>query len=137
MQDVKEIRGWTPVVPIPGSASHVLGVLNLRGAILPVIDLRRRLGMAPAEFTAATVIIVLSVTTAEAHKESGFVVDRVTDVVEVGPDALRPAPQLGHAGQSDVISGLATVNDGMLILLDTGNLLRQDASLAVAGEEAA
>src|SRR3982750_4261270 len=78
---VKEIRGWSPVTRIPQSPQSVLGVLNLRGAIVPIIDLRVRFALQQAEFTAVTVIIVLSLRTEQGTRECGVVVDSVKDVV--------------------------------------------------------
>jgi purine-binding chemotaxis protein CheW len=89
---VKEIRGWSPVTRIPQSPPAVLGVLNLRGAIVPIVDLRVRFAMQSAEFNAVTVVIVLSLRTADGHRECGIVVDSVRDVVDIAADSVRPAP---------------------------------------------
>src|SRR5262245_42139786 len=91
---VKEIRGWSPVTRIPQSPQSVLGVLNLRGAIVPIIDLRVRFALQQAEFTAVTVIIVLSLRTEHGVRECGVVVDNVKDVVDITPDSIRPAPSM-------------------------------------------
>src|SRR6187549_2510099 len=72
---VKEIRGWAPVTRIPQSGDHVLGVLNLRGAIVPIMDLRRLFALPSAEFTPVTVVIVISLATASGQRECGIVVD--------------------------------------------------------------
>src|SRR6187551_2211098 len=80
---VKEIRGWSPVTRIPQSPPHMLGVLNLRGAIVPIVDLRVRFAMQSAEFNAVTVVIVLSLRTADGERECGIVVDSVRDVVDI------------------------------------------------------
>ena len=77
---VREIRGWSAVTGVPETPSHVLGVLNLRGAIVPVIDLRARLGLPSIEHTATTVIIVLTVVGAAGKRDFGLVVDAVSDV---------------------------------------------------------
>ncbi len=123
---VKEIRGWAPVTRIPHSPRHVLGVLNLRGAIVPIIDLRLRFDLPEATFCALTVIIVLSVATASGQRDCGVVVDSVSDVVDLLPDAVKPAPAL-QAGQShDFIGGIATVDDQMMILLNVDQLVTQD-----------
>src|SRR3954470_20965128 len=89
---VKEIRGWSPVTRIPQSPASVLGVLNLRGAIVPIIDLRVRFAMPAAEFTPVTVIIVLSLRTEQGQRECGIVVDQVRDVVDIAADGIRAAP---------------------------------------------
>ncbi len=123
---VKEIRGWSPVTRIPQSPRHVLGVLNLRGAIVPIIDLRTRFDLPTAEFTPVTVIIVISVKTADGSKECGLVVDSVSDVVDLDPSALRPAPDLAGNASSEYIESLATVDSGMLILLNVDDLVGSD-----------
>jgi purine-binding chemotaxis protein CheW len=114
---VQEIRGWAPVTHMPQSAPHVLGVLNLRGAIVPIIDLRTRFSL-PATFTPLTVIIVV--------RECGLVVDSVSDVVDLDAGRLRPAPALQGTGSTSFISGLATLDDRMLILLDVDELVGSD-----------
>lgn len=119
---VKEIRGWTPVTRIPHSSASVLGVQNLRGVIVPIIDLRVHFAMAAAEFNATTVIIVLSLQTGEGDREIGIVVDTVEDVVEIDVAGIRPAPPVGASIHSGFIAGIATVADQMLILLDAGCL---------------
>jgi purine-binding chemotaxis protein CheW len=133
---VKELRGWSPVTRLPHSAPHVLGVLNLRGAVVPIIDLRVRFALASAEFSPLTVIIVLSLRTADGVRECGVVVDSVSDVVDVEAQAVKPPPQLGNTGNQDFISGIATVDDRMLIVLNVDDLVGKDlvpvAMVAVA-----
>ena len=92
---VKEIRGWSPVTRIPQAPDAVLGVLNLRGLIVPIVDLRVRFALASAEFTPLTVIIVLSLRTETGQRECGIVVDNVNDVVDIAADTIRPSPELG------------------------------------------
>jgi purine-binding chemotaxis protein CheW len=119
---VKEIRGWSPATRIPHAPPCVLGVLNLRGAIMPVVDLRVRFALPDAQFTPLTVIIVLSMRTDHGQRECGVVVDEVRDVVDVDPAAIRPAPAMTGNGGSEFIQGIATVNEQLLILLDADNL---------------
>lgn len=123
---VKEIRGWTPVTRIPHSPPHVLGVLNLRGAIVPVIDLRLRFDLPEAAFSPTTVVIVLSLLTAAGQRDCGVVVDSVSDVVDVAPGAVKPAPSLKGASSQDFIGGIATIDEQMLILLNVDQLVTQD-----------
>jgi purine-binding chemotaxis protein CheW len=124
---VQEIRGWSPVTRIPQSPSHMLGVLNLRGSIVPIIDLRVRFSLERAEFTPLTVIIVLSIMTAKGKSEFGLVVDSVSDVVDIGSSDLKDTPNLGGRLNADFIQCLATVSDRMLILLDVDTLVGKDA----------
>src|ERR1041384_6885555 len=112
---LKEIRGWSPVTRLPQSPPGVLGVLNLRGVVVPIIDLRVRFGMAAAEFTPVTVIIVLSLHTGRGDQEFGIVVDKVMDVVDIAPEQIRPTPATACAATADAIEGIATVDDQMLI----------------------
>src|SRR6187551_1024131 len=123
---VKEIRGWAPVTRIPQSSEHVLGVLNLRGAIVPIMDLRRLFALSSAEFTPVTVVIVMSLQTPTGQRECGIVVDSVSDVVDVPAEAIRPTPSFSGQAQADFIAGLAQVDDQMLILLDAGVLLGRE-----------
>lgn len=123
---LKEIRGWSPVTRLPHSPPAVLGVLNLRGVVVPIIDLRLRFGLASAEFTAITVIIVLLLRTDAGDREYGIVVDKVMDVVDVAADQVRATPATGAAVASEVIEGIATVDEQMLILLDAERLIFRD-----------
>jgi purine-binding chemotaxis protein CheW len=129
---VKEIRGWSPVTRIPHAPAHVLGVLNLRGAIVPVIDLRLRFALQSAEFSPTTVIIVLSLHMEDGVRECGVVVDGVSDVVDIPADAIKPAPSLGNGKSSDFINGIATVDDKMLIVLNVDDLVARDLVTAAA-----
>lgn len=134
---VKEIRGWSPVTKIPHSPPHVLGVLNLRGSIIPIIDLRLRFGLAEAGFSPLTVIIVLSVNTPAGHRDCGVVVDSVSDVVDVPADAVKPAPSLKAGESHDFIGGIATIDEQMLILLNVDELVTRDLAAGDAAAAAA
>ena len=123
---VQEIRGWSPVTRIPQSPQHVLGVLNLRGSIVPVVDLRMRLKFDRAEYTAITVIIVLSVDSGHGRRDFGVVVDGVSDVINVQASEIKPPPDLGAEVNTDYIQGLATVADRMVMLLDIDRLIGSD-----------
>jgi len=125
---VQEIRGWSEVTRIPRAPSHVLGVLNLRGSIVPIIDLRLRFGLERAEFTPLTVIIVLSLPSGSETRELGLVVDSVSDVVGMRPEDLRDLPDLGARENSAVISGIASIEKRMVILLDVGELMSMHES---------
>jgi purine-binding chemotaxis protein CheW len=123
---VREIRGWSPVTRIPHSRAHVLGVLNLRGSIVPIIDLRVRFGLQKADFTPLTVIIVLSIQALGGNRECGVVVDGVSDVVDIAPAAMRPAPNLSGSVDEEFIQGLANVEDRMMILLNVDELVGRE-----------
>jgi purine-binding chemotaxis protein CheW len=123
---VQEIRGWSAVTKIPHAPAHVLGVLNLRGSIVPIVDLRMRFALKHAEYTAVTVIIVMSVVTAGGRRDFGVVVDGVSDVVDVNVDDIKPAPELGTRGLTDYLLGLVSVAERMVVLLDIDRLIGRD-----------
>ncbi|MBB3228940.1 purine-binding chemotaxis protein CheW [Luteibacter sp. Sphag1AF] len=126
---VREIRGWTPVTRIPQTPHYVLGVLNMRGAIVPVLDLRLRFGLTREEYTATTVTVIVTV----AGRNFGVVVDAVSDVVEVAPNAIRPVPDMGTAVETEYLKGLTSVGERMVLLLDVDRLLQpQDAQMLEA-----
>lgn len=119
---VKEIRGWSPVTRIPQSAECMLGVLNLRGVVVPIIDLRRRFALERAEFNALTVIIVLSLRAESGLREVGIVVDSVKDVVDLDAERIKPPPSVSGPRANEFIEGIATNDDQMLILLHAESL---------------
>jgi purine-binding chemotaxis protein CheW len=104
----------------------VLGVLNLRGSIVPILDLRVRFSLERAEFTPLTVIIVLSIMTPAGRSEYGLVVDSVSDVIDISAEDLKETPNLGGKMNADFIQSLATVAERMLILLDVDALIGRD-----------
>src|SRR5579872_6483005 len=103
---VQEIRGWSAVTKSPHAPAHVLGVLNLRGSIVPIVDLRMRFALERAEYTAVTVIIVVSVVSAAGRRDFGVVVDGVSDVVDVNSAEVKGAPEVGSREATDYIRGL-------------------------------
>ena len=120
---VQEIRGWSAVTKIPHAPAHVLGVLNLRGSIVPIVDLRMRFMLKHAEYTPLTVIIVLSVESAAGRRDFGVVVDGVSDVIDVASTDIKPAPDLGSQVSTEFIEGLASVSDRMVMLIDIDRLI--------------
>ena len=123
---VQEIRGWSQVTRIPQTPPHVLGVLNLRGSIVPIVDLRMRFRLERAEYTAVTVIIVLSVETSSGRRDLGVVVEGVSDVIDIKAVDLKPAPDLGSQVSTEFIQGLMTVGENMVMLLDIDRLVGGD-----------
>ncbi len=120
---VQEIHSWEPVTNIPNTPDYVLGAVNLRGAIVPVIDLRRRFDLQEAEFDESTVVIVVKVEHEGKHRTVGFVADAVSEVYSVARQEIRAAPELGAAIALEFIFGLATVDEKMLILIDIDHLV--------------
>lgn len=117
---VQEIRGWKNVTPIPNAPKHIRGVLNLRGAIVPILDLRRRFSMEELKFTDHTVVIVVNV----LGRTIGMVVDGVSDVIDLDQDTMRPTPDFGSSIDANFIAGLAPVGDAMVILLNVDDILK-------------
>ena len=120
---VQEIRGYSTVTRIPQAPAHVLGVLNLRGSIVPIVDMRMLFNLERAEYTAITVIIVLSVQSRAGRRDFGVVVDGVSDVVTVDQAQVKPAPDLGSRSATEHIRGLMPVADRMVVLLDIDRLI--------------
>lgn len=124
---VQEIRSWEPVSRIPNVPGYEKGVVNLRGAIVPIIDLRERFGLGHLEYTPLTVVVVLQIQTEEGKMRTmGVVVDSVSDVVDVDKKTIQDAPNFGTKVSTEFINGLASVNDRMVMLLDVEKLLKLD-----------
>ncbi len=123
---VQEIRGWESATPIPNAPPNVKGVINLRGTIVPLIDLRQCFGMDAIEYTPVTVVIVLKVETDKGSRVMGIIVDAVSDVYNLTDAELKAAPDLGDAVSTDYIRGLANVDEKMVILLEIDKLLAMD-----------
>lgn len=130
---VQEIRGYDSVTRVPDAPDYIKGVINLRGTIVPVIDLRLKLRLDEARYDAFTVMIVLNV----EDRVVGIVVDSVSDVIPLTGEQIRPTPEFGAAVDTRVISGIGTHDDKMLILLDIETLLDiADLGQTAAVEEA-
>ena len=116
---VQEIRGYDTVTRVPESPDYIKGVINLRGIIVPVVDLRLKFRLGEAAYDEFTVMIVLNL----KGRVIAAVVDGVSDVVNVGKDDVRPTPEFGGIIDTRFISGIATVGERMLILLDIESLI--------------
>lgn len=119
---VQEIRGWSAVTAIPHAPAWVLGVIDLRGVVVPVIDLRRRFELEAAEFGPATVVIVIRVSGGGEDRTIGLVVDAVSEVYDIDSAAYRALPDLGSTAASEVVQGLAHTDGKTIILLDAERL---------------
>jgi purine-binding chemotaxis protein CheW len=126
---VQEIRGWETVTRIPNSPSYVRGVLNLRGAIVPVFDLRERIGLSSIEYTTSTVVVVLRVNSRVGERSMGIVVDAVSDVLNARAESIRHTPKFSHEIATEYICGLAESEGKMVMLLDVDKLLNFDVEL--------
>lgn len=120
---VQEIKGWDTVTRVPCTADYVLGVINLRGAVVPIVSLRRRLAMEDAPFGPTTVVIVIKVRGARGERTVGLVVDAVSEVYNLAADAMRPAPEIGGRVAAEYVDAIAMVQEKMLILLDLDALI--------------
>lgn len=120
---VQEIRGWEQSTVIPNAPRYIKGVINLRGTIVPIMDLRVRFGLSTVEYSPVTVVIILKVDGAQGERVMGIVVDAVSDVYTISENTTRKAPELSEDNNSVFIKGLVNVNDKMVILLDVSALL--------------
>lgn len=126
---VREIRGWEPVTRIPNSPAYVKGVLNLRGAIVPIFDLRIRFDLPRSDYTATTVVVVLSVISSDKRERiMGVVVDAISDVVNAMAADIQSTPEFDSSIKIEYINGLAsTTSEKMLMLVDVDKLLEISA----------
>jgi purine-binding chemotaxis protein CheW len=130
---VQEIKGWDSVTPIPNAPVYIKGVINIRGTIVPVIDLRLRFGLESLEYGPTTVMIVLKVYAGDKSRIMGIVVDAVSDVYDITSEQIRPAPDFGDVINMEYLRGLATVNDQMVIILDIDHMLNASDMRIAAG----
>jgi purine-binding chemotaxis protein CheW len=121
---VQEIRSWEPVSRIPNVPTYEKGVVNLRGSIVPIIDLRERFQLGRSDYTPLTVVVILHVWAGEKARVIGVVVDSVSDVVDVKRKDIQTAPNFGAKVSTEFINGLVAVNGGMVMLLDVDKLLK-------------
>ena len=119
IMSVREIRGWSRATPLPFSPGHVKGVINLRGTVLPIIDLAVRLGMPPIEGDERNVIIVVSVN----GQTAGLLVDAVSDILSVARADLQPPPDLTADKESNCISALTLVDNRLIRMLQLDTVL--------------
>ena len=124
---IREIRAWSPATPLPNVPDYVRGVVNLRGVVLPVLDLRHRLGWGLTDPTARHVIIVVRI----GEQFQGIIVDAVNDIVTVPLDSLQQPPEMGELAASGFLEGLATIDDRLILVLALDRLV-ETAPLAEA-----
>jgi purine-binding chemotaxis protein CheW len=126
VQLVREIRGWSSFTPLPHAPEFVLGMINLRGLILPVVDLGARLGKGPTQIGPSAVVIVAEV----ANGQVGLLVDEVCDIVTVQADDIQKVPDYDSGGQKRFVNGMLTTEEGILTLLDPTDILTADMAAA-------
>ena len=116
---VQEIRGYEPPTRIAHAPAFIKGVVNLRGTIIPIVDMRLKFNCSKAEYNSFTVVIILNL----RNRVVGIVVDSVSDVMELSAESIRPAPDIESVIDNDCIMGLGSVGERMLILLDIEKLM--------------
>jgi len=116
---VREIKGWTDITPLPKQPEYVRGVLNLRGVIVPIVDLRCRFGQGLTEATPLHIVIIVQI----ASKPVGLLADRVLDIVSLEASQVKPVPKVAQAQRLNFLCGLATTEGAMIALIDLPNLL--------------
>jgi len=128
---IREIRGWTPATPLPHAPEYVRGVINLRGAVVPVVDLKCRLGRGQTEATAKHVIIVVRC----GQRTIGLLVDAVSDIMTVTSADIQATPELARDVHSQLVDGIAVLDQRMVTVLSmeqlTASLAGMQSTLAV------
>ncbi len=119
IQKVQELRGYDAVTRIANAPAFIKGVVNLRGVIAPIIDMRIKFNLGDPTYDQFTVVIILNI----AGRVMGMVVDSVSDVITLTAEQIKPAPEMGGALDTDYLIGLGTLDQRMLILVDIGKLM--------------
>ncbi|HDN26415.1 MAG TPA: chemotaxis protein CheW [Thioploca sp.] len=124
---VQEIKGWNKVTTIPNTPGYICGVINLRGTIVPIIDLRLRFNLEHLAYGQMTVVVVVKVLSVDGKERiMGIVVDGVSDVYDVAEADIKPPPDFGSVITTEFVKGLATVDEKMVIVLDIDRLLNSN-----------
>lgn len=125
---VQEIKGFSRITPIPNSPKYIKGVMNLRGAVVPIVDLRAKFNLPEMEYNRFTVIIVVTI----GHKVMGLVVDAVSDVLNVGASEMAATPNLGEGVDTSFMTGIAKTGERLITLLNIDRLAGTDESIVPA-----
>jgi purine-binding chemotaxis protein CheW len=135
---IKEIIEYSSLTPVPMMPSSVRGVINLRGAVVPVMDLLARFGKPPSPVTKRSCIVIVEVANTDERQVIGVAVDAVNEVLDIAPDDIEPPPAFGARLRSDFIHGMGKVKGKFVILLDLDHALSMDeiAALTPAASEA-
>src|SRR5262247_4334796 len=116
---VREIKGWSEITHLPKQPEYVRGVLNLRGVIVPIVDLRCRFGQGLTDATPVHIVIIVQI----ASRQVGLLADRVLDIVSFETAQVQPVPRVANGTRVNFLSGLVTIESGMIALIDLANLL--------------
>jgi purine-binding chemotaxis protein CheW len=133
---VREIIGYMEITAVPQTPAYVKGVINLRGQVIPVIDLRAKFGMETMEITEETCIIVVEAGQGDRSFSTGIVVDHVEEVLDIAGEDIEEAPQFGSAVNTDFILGMGKIGDSVKILLDIDRVLAGDDFSSFGGGSA-
>lgn len=120
---VQGIQGWSKVTPIPNTPDFMLGVINLRGAVVPIVDLRKRFQLDEANYGPTTVVIVVKVKDDDGERVVGMVVDAVSEVYNVDSREIKPSPNFSGSISTEYIRGLSMIENKMVILLEIDRLV--------------
>jgi purine-binding chemotaxis protein CheW len=120
---VREIKGWSQITPLPRQPDYMRGVLNLRGVMVPIIDLRCRFGQGMTDTSPLHVVIVVQI----GPNHVGLLADRVLDIVALEPSRIQPVPRITQASRADFLAGLVTIESGMIALIDLSHILSVSA----------
>ena len=121
---VREIKGWTETTSLPNQPQYILGVMNLRGTIVPVFDLRHRFGMGTTEASRSHVVIIVAV----LDRIVGLLVDAVSDILTIDGAEIRPVPEMDRGISADFLSGIVSINESMVVILDLEKLFSRSAT---------
>ena len=128
IMSVREIKGWSGVTHLPKQPEYVRGVLNLRGVMVPIIDLRCRFGQGMTDASAMHVVIIVQI----GDRLVGLLADRVLDIVSFENSKIQKVPTVGGAAQAEFLSGLITIDDAMIALIDLEHLLSESGAQVLA-----
>jgi len=134
---VQGIQGWSSCTALPNTPEFIRGVINLRGAIVPIFDLRMRFSMPLAEYNELTVVVVVKVTHGDTEKTVGMVVDAVSEVYNISKKEMSPAPEFGSEVEAQYIKSIANLQDNLVILLDVEKLISESLVNQLFAETAA
>jgi purine-binding chemotaxis protein CheW len=123
---VREIKGWSPTTTLPSQPSHVRGVMNLRGAIIPIFDLRRRFGMGVTNASSSHVVIVVAV----LDRPVGLLVDAVSDILTIETGDIRPVPDSDSGESVDFLTGIVSIKESMVVIISLDKLFARPEATA-------
>ncbi len=126
---VREIIGYMSITKVPRTIEHIKGVINLRGQVIPIIDLRLKFGMPEAEVTEQTCMIVVEALKNGVKKQIGIIVDAVSEVLDIPQEAMESSPDFGGSVDQSLIQGMAKIESNIIILLDIDRVLFEDGDI--------